>query len=107
MQFDEEYLKHARHVLAGIGKMEQDIETKFTQLYFSKSGLDPVIKEFIFNHLREDSDLYRVIYFFYLRLDSLKIGDVYDGPTLYGLDEVELEIIADDQNRITKFKINK
>lgn len=107
MKFDEEYLKHARHVLAGIGKMEQDIETKFTQLYFSKSGLDPVIREFIFEHLRNDSDLYRVIYFFYLKLDTLKIGDVYDGPNLYGLDEVDLEIIVDKDDRIVKFEINK
>ena len=107
MQFDEEYLRHARHVLAGVGKIEQDIETKFTQLYFSKSVLDPVIREFIFEHLRNDSDLYRVIYCFDLKIDTLKIGDVYDGPTLYGLDEVALEIIADDQKRITNFKINK
>ena len=107
MKFDEEYLKHARHVLAGIGKLEQDIETKFTQLYFSKSGLDPVIREFIFEHLRNDSDLYRVIYFFYLKLDTLKIGDVYDGPNLYGLDEVDLEIIVDEDKRIIRFEINK
>lgn len=96
-----------RRVLAGIGKLEQDIETKFTQLYFSKSGLDPVIKEFIFQHLRNDRDLYRVIYFFYLKLDTLKIGDVYDGPTLYGLDEVDLEIIVDEDKRIIRFEINK
>lgn len=107
MRFNEEYLRHARHVLAGIGKLEQDIETKFTQLYFSKSGLDPIIKEFIFQHLRNDRDLYRVIYFFYLKLDTLKIGDVYDGPTLYGLDEVDLEIIVDKDNHIVKFEINK
>ena len=107
MKFDEEYLKHARHVLAGIGKLEQDIETKFTQLYFSKSGLDPVIREFIFEHLRNDSDLYRVIYFFYSKIDTLKIGDVYDGPTLYGLDEVDFEIIVDKDDRIVKFEINK
>ena len=107
MRFDEKYLKNARQVLAKIGKLEQDIETKFTQLYFSKSGLDPVIKEFIFQHLRHDSDLYRVIYFFYLKLDTLKIGDVYDGPTLYGLDEVELEIIVNQDNQIVKFEINK
>lgn len=107
MQFDEEYLRHARHVLAGVGKIEQDIETKFTQLYFSKSGLDPVIREFLFDYLRHDYDLYRVIYFFYLKLDTLKIGDVYDGPNLYGLDEVELEIVTDAQKQITKFKINK
>lgn len=107
MRFDEEYLRHARHALAGIGKLEQDIETKFTQLYFSKSGLDPVIKEFIFQHLRNDRDLYRVIYFFYLKLDTLKIGDVYDGPNLYGLDEVDLEIIVDEDKRIIRFEINK
>ena len=107
MRFDEEYLRHARHVLAGVGKIEQDIETKFTQLYFSKSGLDPVIREFIFEHLRNDSDLYRVIYFFYLKLDTLKIGDVYDGPNLYGLDEVDLEIIVDEDKRIIRFEINK
>lgn len=107
MQFDEEYLRHARHVLAGVGKIEQDIETKFTQLYFSKSGLDPVIREFLFDYLRHDYDLYRVIYFFYLKLDTLKIGDVYDGPNLYGLDEVALEIVTDSQKQITKFKINK
>ena len=107
MKFDEEYLKHARHVLARVGKIEQDIETKFTQLYFSKSGLDPVIKEFIFQHLRNDRDLYRVIYFFYLKLDTLKIGDVYDGPILYGLDEVDLEIIVDEDKRIIRFEINK
>lgn len=107
MKFDEEYLKHARHVLAGVGKLEQDIETKFTQLYFSKSGLDPVIKEFIFDHLRNDSDFYEVIYFFYLNLDTLKIGDVYDGPTLYSLDEVDFEIIVDEDKRIIKFEINK
>ena len=107
MRFDEEYLKNARQVLAKIGNLEQDIETKFTQLYFSKSGLDPVIKEFIFQHLRNDRDLYRVIYFFYLKLDTLKIGDVYDGPTLYGLDEVELEIIVNQDNQIVKFEINK
>ena len=107
MKFDEEYLKHARHVLAGVGKLEQDIETKLTQLYFSKSGLDPVIREFIFEHLRNDSDLYRVIYFFYLKLDTLKIGDVYDGPTLDGLDEVDFEIIVDKDDRIVKFEINK
>lgn len=107
MRFNEEYLRHARHVLAGIGKLEQDIETKFTQLYFSKSGLDPIIKEFIFQHLRNDRDLYRVIYFFYLKLDTLKIGDVYDGPTLYGLDEVDLEIIVDEDKRIIRFEINK
>ena len=107
MKFDEEYLQHARQVLAGVGKMEQDIETKFTQLYFSKSGLDPVIREFLFDYLRHDYDLYRVIYFFYLKLDTLKIGDVYDGPNLYGLDEVALEIVTDAQKQITKFKINK
>lgn len=107
MRFDEEYLKNARQVLAKIGNLEQDIETKFTQLYFSKSDLDPVIKEFIFQHLRHDSDLYRVIYFFYSKLDTLKIGDVYDGPTLYGLDEVELEIIVNQDNQIVKFEINK
>lgn len=107
MRFDEEYLRHARRVLARIGKIEQDIETKFTQLYFSKSGLDPVIKEFIFQHLRNDRDLYRVIYFFYLKLDTLKIGDVYDGPNLYGLDEVDLEIIVDEDKRIIRFEINK
>ena len=107
MKFDEEYLKHARQTLASLGKIEQDIETKFTQLYFSKSGLDPVIREFIFEHLRNDSDLYEVIYFFYLKLDTLKIGDVYDGPTLYSLDEVELEIIVDEDKRITQFQINK
>lgn len=107
MKFDEEYLKHARHVLAGVGKIEQDIETKFTQLYFSKSGLDPVIREFIFEHLHNDSDLYEVIYFFYLKLDSLKIGDVYDGLNPYSLGEVELEIITDSNNRITQFQINK
>lgn len=107
MKFDEEYLQHARQVLAGVGKMEQDIETKFTQLYFSKSGLDPVIREFLFDYLRHDYDLYRVIYFFYLKLDTLKIGDVYDGPNLYGLDEVALEIVTDSQKQITKFKINK
>lgn len=107
MRFNEEYLRHARHVLAGIGKLEQDIETKFTQLYFSKSGLDPIIKEFIFQHLRNDRDLYRVIYFFYLKLDTLKIGDVYDGPTLYSLDEVDLEIIVDEDKRIIRFEINK
>lgn len=107
MKFDEEYLKHSRQTLASLGKIEQDIETKFTQLYFSKSGLDPVIREFIFEHLRDDSDLYEVIYFFYLKLDTLKIGDVYDGPNLYGLDEVALEIVTDSQKQITKFKINK
>lgn len=107
MKFDEEYLRHARNVLAGIGKLEQDIETKFTQRYFSKSGLDPVVAEFIFSHLRNDSDLYRVIYFFYLKLDTLQIGDVYEGPTLYGLDEVDFEIIVDENNRIVKFEINK
>ena len=107
MKFDEEYLKHSRQTLASLGKMEQDIETKFTQLYFSKSGLDPVIREFIFEHLRNDSDLYEVIYFFYLKLDTLKIGDVYDGPNLYSLDEAELEIITDSNNRITQFQINK
>lgn len=107
MQFDEEYLRHARHVLAGVGKIEQDIETKFTQLYFSKSGLDPVIREFLFDYLRHDSDLYRVIYFFYLKIDTLKIGDVYDGPIIYGLHDVQLEIVTDSNNRITKFKINK
>lgn len=107
MQFDEDYLRHARHVLAGVGKIEQDIETKFTRLYFSKSGLDPVIREFLFEHLRHDSDLYRVIYFFYLKLDTLKIGDVYDGPNLYGLDEVDLEIIVDEDKRIIRFEINK
>ena len=107
MKFDEEYLRHARHVLAGVGKIEQDIETKFTQLYFSKSVLEPVIREFIFEHLRHDYDLYRVIYFFYLKLDTLKIGDVYDGPNLYGLDEVDLEIIVDEDKRIIRFEINK
>ena len=107
MKFDEEYLRHARQVLAGVGKMEQDIETKFTRLYFSKSGLDSVIREFLFDYLRHDYDLYRVIYFFYLKLDTLKIGDVYDGPNLYGLDEVALEIVTDAQKQITKFKINK
>ena len=107
MKFDEEYLKHSRQTLASLGKIEQDIETKFTQLYFSKSGLDPVIREFIFEHLRDDSDLYEVIYFFYLKLDTLKIGDVYDGPNLYGLDEVDLEIIVDEDKRITQFQINK
>ena len=107
MKFDEEYLQHARQVLARVGKMEQDIETKFTQLYFSKSGLDPVIREFLFDYLRHDYDLYRVIYFFYLKIDTLKIGDVYDGPNLYGLDEVALEIVTDAQKQITKFKINK
>lgn len=107
MKFDEEYLKHARHVLAGVGKIEQDLDAKFTQLYFSKSGLDPVIREFIFEHLRDDSDLYEVIYFLYLKLDTLKIGDVYDGPTLYSLDEVDLEIIVDSNNRIIRFEINK
>ena len=107
MKFDEEYLQHARQVLAGVGKMEQDIETKFTRLYFSKSGLDPVIREFLFDYLRHDYDLYRVIYFFYLKIDTLKIGDVYDGPNLYGLDEVALEIVTDAQKQITKFKINK
>lgn len=107
MQFDEEYLQHARHVLAGVGKIEQDIETKFTQLYFSKSGLDPVIREFLFDYLRHDSDLYRVTYFFYLKLDTLKIGDVYDGPNVYGLDEVDLEIIVDEDKRIIRFEINK
>ena len=107
MKFDEEYLQHARQVLARVGKMDQDIETKFTQLYFSKSGLDPVIREFLFDYLRHDYDLYRVIYFFYLKIDTLKIGDVYDGPNLYGLDEVALEIVTDAQKQITKFKINK
>lgn len=107
MKFDEEYLKHSRQTLASLGKIEQDIETKFTQLYFIKSGLDPVIREFIFEHLRNDSDLYEVIYFFYLKIDTLKIGDVYDGPTLYSLDEVDLEIITDSNNRITQFQINK
>lgn len=107
MKFNEEYLKHSRQTLASLGKIEQGIETKFTQLYFSKSGLDPVIREFIFEHLRDDSDLYEVIYFFYLKLDTLKIGDVYDGPNLYGLDEVDLEIIVDEDKRITQFQINK
>lgn len=107
MKFDEEYLRHARHVLAGVGKIEQDIETKFTQLYFRKSGLDPVIREFLFEHLRNDSDLYRVIYFFYLKIDTLKIGDVHDGPNVYGLDEVDLEIIVDEDKRIIRFEINK
>ena len=107
MRFDEEYLKNARQVLAKIGNLEQDIETKFTQLYFSKSGLDPVIKEFIFQHLRNDRDLYRVIYFFYLKLDTLKIGDVYDGPTLFGLDEVDFEIITNSDNQIIQFRISK
>ena len=55
MRFNEEYLRHARHVLAGIGKLEQDIETKFTQLYFSKSGLDPIIKEFILSAFMQRS----------------------------------------------------
>ena len=107
MKFNEEYLKRSRQTLASLGKMEQDIETKFTQLYFSKSGLDPVIREFIFEHLRDDSDLYEVIYFFYLKLDTLKIGDVYGGPTLYSLDEVDLEIIVDEDKRIIRFEINK
>lgn len=107
MKFDEEYLKHARHVLAGIGKLEQDIESQFTQTYFSKSSLDSVIAEFIFNHLRNDYDLYRVIYFFYLKLDELKVGDIYSGPVIYGLDGVELEIIIDSDKRITQFRINK
>jgi len=107
MKFDEEYLKHARHVLARVGKIEQDLDAKFTMLYFSKSGLDPVIAEFIFDHLQKDSDLYEVIYFFYLKIDTLKIGDVYDGPNLYSLDEVELEIIVDKDNHIVKFEINK
>ena len=107
MKFDEEYLKHARHVLARVGKIEQDLDAKFTMLYFSKSGLDPVIAEFIFDHLQKDSDLYEVIYFFYLKIDTLKIGDVYDGPNLYSLSEVELEIMLDSNNRISKFQINK
>lgn len=107
MKFDEEYLKHARHVLARVGKIEQDLDTKFTMLYFSKPGLDPVIAEFIFDYLQKDSDLYEVIYFFYLKLDTLKIGDVYDGPSPYSLDEVELEIVTDSDDRITQFKINK
>ena len=107
MKFDEEYLRHARDVLAGIGKIEQDIDAKLTQIYFSKSGLDPVIAEFIFKYLREDSDLYRVIYFFYLNLDTLKIGDVYNGPTLYSLDEIELEIVVDEDNSITQFILNE
>ena len=107
MQFNEEYLQHAKHVLVEIGKLEQDIETKFTQLHFSKSALDPVIKEFIFGYLRKDSDLYETIYFFYLKLDALKIGDVYDGPDLFSLDEAELEIITDDQHQIKRFQINK
>lgn len=107
MKFDEEYLKHARHVLARVGKIEQDLDAKFTMLYFSKSGLDPVIAEFIFDHLQKDSDLYEVIYFFYLKIDTLKIGDVYDGPNLYSLSEVELEIMIDSNNRISKFQINK
>ena len=106
MQFDEEYLRHARHVLAGVGKIEQDIETKFTQLYFSKSALDPVLAEFIFDHLK-DADLYEAVYFFYMKLDTLKIGDVYDGPSIYGLDEVDLEIIVDEDKRIIRFEINK
>ena len=107
MKFDEEYLRHAKHVLARIGKIEQDLDAKFTMLYFSKSGLDPVIAEFIFDHLQKDSDLYEVIYFLYLKLDELKIGDVYDGPSLYSLDEVELEIVTDSNNRIKNFQINK
>lgn len=107
MKFDEEYLKHARHALAGIGKLEQDIESQFTQTYLSKSSLDPVIAEFIFNHLRKDRDLYRVIYFFYLKLDKLKVGDIYIGPVIYSLDGVELEIIVDNDRRVTQFKINK
>lgn len=107
MKFDEEYLKHARHVLAGIGKLEQDIESQFTQTYLSKSSLDPVIAEFIFNRLRKDRDLYRVIYFFYLKLDKLKVCDIYSGPVIYSLDGVELEIIVDNDRRVTQFKINK
>ena len=107
MKFDEEYLKNARHVLTRVGKIEQDLDAKFTMLYFSKSGLDPVIAEFIFDYLQKDSDLYEVIYFFYLKLDTLKIGDVYDGPNLYSLGEVELEIMLDSNNRISKFQINK
>ena len=107
MKFDEEYLKHARHVLARVRKIEQDLDAKFTMLYFSKTGLDPVIAEFIFDHLQKDSDLYEVIYFFYLKIDTLHIGEVYDGPTLYSLDEVELEIIVDKDKHIVKFEINK
>lgn len=106
MQFDEEYLKHARQIIVGLGKIEQDLEAKFTKLYFSKSSLDPVLAEFIFDHLK-DADLYEAVYFFYLNLDTLKIGDVYDGPNLYGLDEVDLEIIVDEDKRIIRFEINK
>ena len=106
MQFDEEYLKHTRHALASLGKIELDLETKFTQLYFSKSVLDPVLAEFIFDHLK-DADLYEAVYFFYMKLDTLKIGDVYDGPSIYGLHDVQLEIVTDSNNRITKFKIDK
>lgn len=106
MQFDEEYLKHARQILAGLGKIEQDLETKFTNLYFSKSELDPVLAEFIFDHLK-DADLYEAVYFFYMKLDELKLGDVYDGPSLYGLSKVRLEIVTDSNNRITKFQINE
>ncbi len=106
MQFDEEYLKHTRHALASLGKIELDLETKLTQLYFSKSALDPVLAEFIFDHLK-DADVYEAVYFFYMKLDTLKIGDVYDGPSIYGLHDVQLEIVTDSSNRITKFKINK
>ena len=107
MKFDEEYLKHARHVLARVGKIEQDLDAKFTMLYFSKSGLDPVIAEFIFDHLQKDSDLYEVIYFFYLKIDTLYFCDVYLVLNIYSIDEVELEIIVDKDNHIVKFEINK
>lgn len=106
MKFDDDYLQHTRHTLDESEKIKRDVNTHFTRLHFNKVGLDPVIAEFIFNYLMVDDDLYAAVRFFHFRMESLKIGDVYDGPTWYSVsNDVALEITLDEDKRIVRFEI--